>query len=257
MPGDLRVAGAGDDAGRGSRRRRPAIRARLAGRWACRRPRSGMGSRPTKTSGRPESSRAVAIWPMISVGGGRYVGPRCARPSTWRRSGRGCGNGLTTMSPPASQMMSSACAAPSAPPATRSMPDSTPVAEALRDRAPDAPSPPPRPGSPPPRIDAQHDEGARDGLEAVGDVEQPGRGVEHDEQVRPAAPPIPPTCGSAPVRIPASTARTSTRIAIRSNRFGLKSTRGVSAGLGDPAADAPDHEAVGGSPPVRPPRGPC
>ena len=141
--GDLGVAGAGRDPGR-ARDRAAGDRGglRVAGRVD--RARAGAGSRPTNTSGSPDASMTPAISPDDLGRRGqeavRRAGPRsscaAARPSV--------GSPLTASSPPASQMMSTACAAPTSPPAPGRAPRSRPSPGRPRPRG-RARTPAPRP----------------------------------------------------------------------------------------------------------------
>src|SRR5918993_586436 len=209
----------------------PAIRSAsgsLGVSTACR----GMGSRPTNTSGRPESSSAVAISPMTSVGGGSTSS--MARTATdvdavWASRS----NGLTARSPPASQMISKACAAPMSPPMSRSMPDRTPVPSRS---AIDLPSVEPTvsPSSTAPRMAPSTTMARGNGSRSVVTSRSQGARLSITSSAM-IAPPMPPICGNAPVLTPARTVATSTTTAATSNRF--RSTRRVSARCPDPAAE--------------------
>ncbi len=141
---------------------------------------SGAGSSPMNTDGRPELSSTLAISPTTSVGGGRN--------RSMTRSEKDCdaacpsvGTGPTASSPPASQMMRIACAAPRRPPTTRSAPDSTPRASRSASARPIA-EPTASPTITAPMIAPSTTSARGMGSRPKRLADQPGREVERDEQ---------------------------------------------------------------------------
>ena len=215
----------------------------------------GSGSKPMKTSGRPDASSRTPSSAAISVGGGRTAfRPRTA-VDVWAASARR-GTGPSASSPPASQMMSRAWAAPTNPPATRSAAPMTPVPSAratVRPMAEPIDSPRPTARSRPSRTT----NGRMAGSRASSGSASNGRAAMASAPP-PMAPSRPPTCGSAPERKPRRMASTMSRMATRSSGFTARMVAQVaesgrrSPGHAISAATAPQPTttSMSGAPPV-------
>ncbi len=177
---------------------------------------AGSCSRPMKTSGRPLSSRRFPSSRTISVGGGRNSSTTRRAVDFWAIWLR-LWNGPEAMTPPASQRIRIACAAPTSAPATRSRALRKPVPRALdAARPPIAPSASPSPMSP--RSTLRTTTARRAGCSESRKGSAAGR-IARPVSAAIAAPVRPSSCGSAPDRTPRIIASTIMPIAIASRRF--------------------------------------
>ncbi len=170
-----------------------------------------MGSKPTKTAGRPVASRTRPSSSAKSVGGGRTTPSARRALEDWAASVRR-GIGPTASSPPTSQRISTAWATPTNAPAIRSAAPSTPVpSEVVRRRPSVEPidSPTMTATRSATRTTKGRTVGSRPSMASM------TRGRARRTSAAPAtAPRRPPSCGNAPERKPrAAPTRSSTMAA--------------------------------------------